>query len=95
METKHTAGQWEARDTETQKPFVSTVNKNGATDFIAFIDTNYKNDGEAEANAKLIAAAPELLQALILAYSMMVIDTNYQGRNILETIRTAIKAATT
>ena len=48
---------------------------------------------EEEANAKLISAAPDLLNALALAYAFMVTDPQHQGRNILETMKQAINKA--
>lgn len=47
-----------------------------------------------EANAKLISQAPQLLDALIMAYSFMIICPEYQGRQILETLKDTINAAT-
>jgi hypothetical protein len=69
---KHTQGryQWEARDLETTKPFISCENKNGATEFICHIDVNFKDRKEVNANAKLIEQAPNLLNAAILCESI-------------------------
>lgn len=83
MNLKHTPGDWHAKDgqiypTETGKT-------------LALVPCYDKEDQEQEANAKLIAAAPDLLDALIHAYSFMIMDTNYQGRVILETMRTALQ----
>ena len=63
METKHTKGQWQA---QTTKPFIAKVVafRNGDKLEITQSATNL-SDEEADANAKLIAAAPELLEALI------------------------------
>jgi hypothetical protein len=79
---KYTSGTWYAREgqiypEETGKTLV----------LIPYFD---ETNEEQKANAQLIAAAPELFEALKLAYSFMVIDTNYQGRNILETMRNAL-----
>jgi len=68
METKHTPGPWE-QGTQTR----------GSTTLVARIETgfavaemrNVHFREEAEANARLIAAAPELLEALQLAYSVL------------------------
>jgi hypothetical protein len=49
---------------------------------------------EGGKNASLIAASPDMLEALILAYSFMVTDPQHQGRNILETMKQAINKAT-
>ena len=65
MKTKFTPGEWEARDLNTNKPFISGTTETGATSFVAFVDVDYKNNQEIEANAKLIAAAPTMLEALM------------------------------
>ena len=74
MENKHTAGKW--KTTEVHNGYYSIGT--GAVEYIdtkgqlkqgyrpiAFVGGNYCPVDEAEANAKLIAAAPELLEALI------------------------------
>ena len=63
METKHTPGEWKFFKSENNQ--VSTFYCNGNTNIYDFeIRHNEKNFSETEANAKLIAAAPELLEAL-------------------------------
>ncbi len=64
-EQKHTPGKWKAvpnggDDIDTQKLYVVT-NDNRAAQTIAACD--YQDEGEA--NARLIAAAPDLLAALV------------------------------
>jgi hypothetical protein len=54
----------------------------------------YNRNEDSRKTAQLLAAAPELLKALISAYSFMVTDSQHQGRNILETIKAAIQKAT-
>ena len=96
MNTKHTQGEWtlnaknrsDMRITNGEKGFViAEVTSDGIAHFLG-------NQAEAEANAKLIAASPKLLGALITAYSFMITNKEYQGRQVLETIKDAIKAAT-
>lgn len=60
METKHTKGNWNA-----------SFNENGfavITDDVTICINGENGLSENEANAKLIAAAPELLEALIKQY---------------------------
>ena len=96
METKHTKGPWELG--ASKQSVVKADGQNSKV--IASIRTNDHlvnprfEEGEAEANAQLISSAPDLLEALISAYSFMVIDSQHQGRNILETIKAAIQKAT-
>lgn len=53
METKHTQGPWNV-----------SYNTTAHLPFAYVISNKQESDEEAEANAKLIAAAPELLEAL-------------------------------
>ncbi len=57
METKHTKGEW-IIETQSLSQFAIT-NRNSAICFIPKLSQN------ADANSKLIAAAPELLEALV------------------------------
>jgi len=57
MGNKHTVGKWAIRDLE----IIGPINSNKS---ICEITGNFMDEEEAAANAKLIAAAPELLQVL-------------------------------
>lgn len=59
METKHTKGKWKATENNYNK-VASILIQAGA-----LIVADVHNLKEAESNAKLIAAAPDLLEALI------------------------------
>lgn len=60
---KHTKGKWAWR-WQNGNPIVSTNTEKGFEKLIAEIEYNMSIDQEAQANAHLIAAAPELLEAL-------------------------------
>jgi len=103
MNTQHTSGKWKV--VQVSKRCTTIQCEPDRTDsrgsYIAEI--NWDIDGAAVcgplleqdmANARLIAAAPELLEALVMAYSFMVTDPKHQGRVILETLKTAIDKAT-
>lgn len=65
---QHTAGEWMVSKQETGL-FILSYNKNkldSDRDAICLIYSGNAHKDQAEANAKLIAAAPELLEALIL-----------------------------
>lgn len=49
--------------------------------------------GNAEANARLIAAAPELLQATATCFALLATDARYDGSECLELARAAIAKA--
>lgn len=90
METKHTKGPWELNkynsicSTETQKQICI---KGG-------ISMTMNDNADVElANAKLIASAPELLEALILANKLITGWIPAESENHLK-IKNAIKKAT-
>ena len=60
-EAQHTPGPWRADSTNVSERYRYVL---GGRRLICRIT---KGDGESEANARLIAAAPELLEALIAA----------------------------
>lgn len=86
---KHTPAPWEVNNLEEAETVFYIGGQSGS-----IASAWNKGGGEGEANARLIAAAPDLLEALILAYSFMVTDPQHQGRNILHTIQEAITKAT-
>jgi hypothetical protein len=84
---KHTKGEWEAR--ESYKGW--SIHPKDLTSVVADIQMRV-SEIEAEANAKLIAAAPELLDALLDA------KENWKGNKLIggiyEKICNAINKAT-
>jgi hypothetical protein len=89
---KHTQGNWEVSKHGNNDSF--GIYAEGSGNDLAIVKGGNEEGGEAEANSKLIAAAPNLLAALAMAYSFMITDPQHQGRNILETIKEAINKAT-
>ena len=68
--SKHTKGEWDLADNgmdDKHQFSVVAYNSDGCR-LIADTYLNRKNKEESEANAKLIAAAPDLLDALQSAY---------------------------
>lgn len=101
METKHTKGEWEVREIYSGAYLVGTgqieyidtkgVRRQGYKQ-IANIGGNYFPIEQAEANAKLIAAAPDMLSVLIEAVKHShVYDTNPA---LVELFNSVIKKAT-
>lgn len=93
METKHTPAPWTVTGNEIRV-------LNGVPMLLATVNNSEGakiNGYNAEANAKLIAAAPELLEALKLAYDLL---EEHQGeakwylRGHYNKINAAIKKAT-
>ena len=64
MSNKHTQGQWIFGKFNNFEYFDIDCNGNRIASVYCGIDTPQDFQNEAEANAKLIAAAPELLEAL-------------------------------
>ena len=99
--TKHTAGHWEVN--ESNRCVFSIIG--GVYHSICRVSapTKYADDGTSEANARLIAAAPELLEALkhaenALADYVPTIEKtgaalNY-GHHVIKMARAAIAKAT-
>ena len=72
MNTKHTPGPWEARCIESQEWAIDAPNGDPTIGYSSWTalasvygSNDFRREGEAvaEANARLIAAAPELLEA--------------------------------
>lgn len=59
---KHTQREWRSKGYLSNT--IISYNKEEGNHLIANISTHHKNTQESEANAKLIASAPELLEAL-------------------------------
>ncbi len=62
MSTKHTQGNWEVSKHGNNDSF--GVHAEGCANDLAIVIGGNEQGGEAEANAKLIAAAPDMLEAL-------------------------------
>jgi hypothetical protein len=103
METKHTKGKWEVANQSEQKKWFNISSPSGiiARSFYGELEP-IVYDYEAKANAKLIAAAPDLLEALQkvkseLMYENLINKEKSSGRNWqveLDIINQVIKKAT-
>ncbi|MEI6752390.1 MAG: hypothetical protein WCK78_04410 [Paludibacter sp.] len=87
MEAKHTKGEWKQKGNHVWSINPLPTEVKGKA-LIAICDNSMLN---AEANAKLIAAAPELLEALIELYDSL--PDGYESIS-LPKVRNAIKKAT-
>lgn len=85
METKHTQGRWYIG--VRRNNIFSTDNSSNLK-----ISVQCDNSEELQYNAKLIAAAPELLEALMIAHD--IIALRHAERPELIQIKNAIKKAT-
>lgn len=86
--TKHTPGPWEA----AKKGYPTTRIEASTGQIICDVNSIHFS-GTGEANAKLIAAAPELLEALIEAKKELEYH-NWQNTKTYNEIISAIKKAT-
>ena len=100
METKHTKGEWSRVHSKTKNGIETHINGGlGNQDDICQISKYVGMDkDEVEANAKLIAAAPELLEALQIAKCILDekigSSTETYGDIDVSKINKAIKKAT-
>ena len=90
---KHTKGNWEITDLEIIRPM-------GTNKSICQITGSFIDETESKANAKLIAAAPDLLGMLIVAQNMLNLyvpntanDGSVNGEKLAK-VEEAIKKAT-
>lgn len=95
METKHTKGEWKVSEEPFSLLVTHEINPNHV-ESICQISQRYKSDSEQLANAKLIAAAPDMLEALILCQQDFFNGNigNKPSTETREKIRKAIKKAT-
>jgi len=93
METKHTQGIWTvganvANDYEPRYTEVLSGEKRIAK-------ASYGKDWEEhQANARLIDAAPELLEACLYAYAELHQDLNFEFSVLVNNLREAVQKAT-
>ena len=76
METKHTKGEWRLQKDDPQVFIGESYNSGSDAEFCAFVQHSVDKREEAFANAKLIATAPDLLEALQELYDF---TNNYFG----------------
>ncbi len=94
MKTKHTQGEWEINNNIIISDNYQTIATIHKQSFDTNIDGTHARDREMEANAKLIAAAPDLLKCLI-ELKPHLIDIGFSQTNgLLLDINNAIKKAT-
>jgi len=62
--SKHTPGPWVIRTAATYRSQVEAIDPKGRADVVARITTPRKGAEASDANAHLIAAAPDMLEAL-------------------------------
>jgi hypothetical protein len=100
METKHTQGEWEirsdCRDTVNGRGFIQ-IGTNKCTWIAEAKGTHVGplSEEECEANAKLIAAAPDMLNAIINLLKEEAVY-NFYGQSFpaIQDLKNAIKKAT-
>lgn len=96
MDTKHTKGNWQmSMQPEMHFNIGAYIPGKGCTGLVATVDQNKDIDFEqAQANAKLIAAAPELLERLIEARDLMLLQSKGVKYPTWLAIEATIKKAT-
>jgi len=69
--SKHTPGPWELKTVPTSIGKCHKIGPFNACIYVDNINSRKQSDEEMEANARLIAAAPELLEAAKLAFPIL------------------------
>ena len=93
-----TPGPWGVEHTD-EKLWVGPMRAEGGkvADVVAPIEwgRDYRPDflSKQEANAHLIASAPDLLQATVALYSLLATDARYEGSECMDMARAAISRA--
>ncbi len=82
MVTKHTPGPWLLADSD--KTFIYALNDKGTNAFFAHVQDPRTNKEELEANAHLIAAAPDMLHALRRAALVLAWASEQLGSQAIE-----------
>lgn len=86
--TRHTPGPWVVRTSATYRSQVEAIDPKGRADVVARITTPRKGAEASDANARLIAAAPDMLASLEAAHGYLVM----MGTDHADHIRGAIRA---
>lgn len=89
----HTPGPWAAKPTVPSDGFDCWTIIDSSGQDLAW-SKGYQNDAEMQGNARLIAAAPDLLAALGLVWDAHGMDSSVDS-SIWQTVRAAIRKATT
>lgn len=93
MKTKHTEGEWRAMPfglaEEGVTKVLSNIPNNGFGTWICSTFVSVSKVDESEANAKLIAAAPDMLEALMNLEN----DDNSIPKPLWDMVKKAIKKA--
>lgn len=92
----HTAGPWNAVECETGSGWTVGPRRTDGVDYVADVHrlTSGRTDAESDANAHLIAAAPDLLKALRMARTWVAgFDHEDRARADLAVIDAAISKA--
>lgn len=96
METKHTKGEWVLQyptisDSVAEKNYFNILNADVEIWYSTRVNGMGNDRYEAQANAKLIAAAPELLEALIRVQKNIPFSSN---ESLMAQVNHVIKKAT-
>lgn len=89
---EHTPGPWQSSGLKVFVP-----DEDSARDLeypVAWVQGTSAHEPEAAANARLIAAAPELLEALVKIADMTDVEADFDGFQARQIARTAIAKAT-
>jgi hypothetical protein len=99
VSAKHTPGPWVIRTAATYRSQIETVGGKGKPDVVARITTPRGGAEASDANAHLIAAAPDMLSALLLVDRVRLLLTPDDAeedrwvREALDALDAAIKKA--